>query len=101
MSEINENENNKTEETIELKVKVKKTKKDYNRKYYDNNREKIIKKACEKKQCNLCGKFIAHKTVVKHQTTNLCKKICLKNKYEKWLKDENENENENENEINI
>jgi len=86
MSEIEE-----VKEIKEIKeIKIKKTRKDYNKKYYEKNKEQIIKYICEKKECSLCGKNIARKTMKNHQKTNLCKKICLKNKYEKWLKDENE-----------
>ena len=67
-------------------IKPQKTKKDYNKTYYEKNRRKIINSACEKIQCDKCDKFITRKGIQCHQKTKLCKKLQLENKFEQFMK---------------
>lgn len=55
--------------------KEKKTKKEYNDKYYKKNREKIIKKMCVKINCEKCGRETTVKNLKSHMKTKLCNKL--------------------------
>ena len=47
--------------------------KEYNRKYYAEHKNDIIKKLCQKEACDLCGKIISHSNMKNHQQRSQCK----------------------------
>ena len=47
--------------------------KNYNKNYYQSNRDKILKKACEKITCEFCHRKVIFNNLLKHQKTELCK----------------------------
>ena len=47
--------------------------KNYNKNYYQSNRDKILKKACEKITCEFCHRKVISNNLLKHQKTELCK----------------------------
>ena len=47
--------------------------KNYNKTYYQSNRDKILKKACEKITCEFCQRKVISNNLLKHQKTDLCK----------------------------
>ena len=46
--------------------------KEYNQKYYSENKQKILLTLSEKKKCPLCDKYIAHQNLYKHQQRSYC-----------------------------
>lgn len=48
-------------------------KKDYNKTYYAENKEKILKQLLAKEECPLCGRSVNHQNVKKHQRSSLCR----------------------------
>lgn len=74
MSENNENnENNENKENNDLKdkntnfkSKEKEYVKNYNLRYYEQNKTKILKQLCEKKECQICNKLISKSNFSKH-----------------------------------
>ena len=49
------------------------SRKNYNKKYYAENKTKICAQLFEKEKCLLCDKFISHQNMKKHMTSKLCK----------------------------
>ena len=47
--------------------------KEYNKKYYELNKETIKAKLFTKVQCKLCDKMINHQNIKKHSESNYCK----------------------------
>ena len=46
-------------------------KKAYNKKYYDNNKEKIINHLKQKKQCELCNREFCIASISKHRKSRM------------------------------
>lgn len=69
--------------------KVKKTNTpEYNKNYYQNNKEKISAKLKAKKTCEYCGSLQSHQHMNRHQETKLCKTM-QKRKIERQLFEDN------------
>lgn len=47
--------------------------KNYNKSYYQTNRNKILQKACTKMTCEFCQRKVISNNLLKHQKTALCK----------------------------
>ena len=58
-----------------MSYKDKEKQKEYNKKYYGENKEKILSKVLEKKECPHCNRKINHQNMSKHIKT----KYCMKN----------------------
>ena len=57
----------------EVETKNKLTKKEYNKKYYEKNKEKIASKLYAKVTCEKCGRCVSHQNLTKHQKSSRCK----------------------------
>lgn len=57
---------------------------DYNKKYYENNKDRIKEMMAKKVQCEVCKKMISKCNLPKHQRSEKCQKV---NK----MKQDNEN----------
>lgn len=55
--------------------------KEYNSSYYINNKNKILDKAKEKKQCSLCGRVVINNNLNNHMRSKLCLNTQNKNKF--------------------
>ena len=62
--------------------------KEYNQNYYKTNKNAIIQKGCEKKECVFCHKLVSHNNMAKHQVTRLCE-----NRQQKLIKEALRKEN--------
>ena len=49
------------------------TQKEYNAKYYKENKEEILKKLMEQKECPFCCRTVSAQRLKAHQNTQLCK----------------------------
>jgi len=47
-------------------------KKGYNLKYYNKHKSKILEKAKEKKECDVCGKLCSQSNMSRHKKSKLC-----------------------------
>ena len=47
--------------------------KEYNKKYYSKNKERISAMLCNKETCPLCGRKVNHQSIPRHQESKLCK----------------------------
>ena len=47
---------------------------EYNKNYYNANKDKIAKYYAEKKECEVCGKSVARISYDRHKKTKLCSK---------------------------
>lgn len=50
---------------------------EYNRKYYEKNKEKILKKALTKIECEFCKRQVISNIYLKHTQLPICKKYQL------------------------
>ena len=64
-----------------MPVMTKEERKEYNKKYYNDNKKNIIEKACNKLKCELCNREITLNGYKRHTSTKLCKNTQEKNKY--------------------
>jgi hypothetical protein len=48
-------------------------KKEYNKKYYAENKGKIAEKLYAKEECPCCGRTVSHQNMIKHRKTSYCK----------------------------
>ena len=53
--------------------------KEYNKAYYTNNKDVILKKALKKVECQFCQKVVIYNNIYKHQQTKLCQRRQQKN----------------------
>jgi hypothetical protein len=53
--------------------------KQYNKQYYAENKERILCDLCTKVQCELCGRTVIKNNINKHYTTQLCMKTQERN----------------------
>lgn len=67
---------------------------DYNKKYYDMHKEKLLENAKSKKMCNCCDKIVSVSNWHKHKSSKIHKK-CEEIKLLKALNITKENENYN------
>jgi hypothetical protein len=58
-----------------MSYKDKEKQKEYNKKYYELNKTKILCQVLEKKECPYCNRKINHQNMSKHSKT----KYCIKN----------------------
>ena len=67
----------------------------YNKKYYNDNKENLLKKMATKETCDVCGKKVSHQNMlIKHKKSKRCvrateekNKLTLdKETYEKLMK---------------
>ncbi len=49
--------------------------KEYNKKYYAEKKDIILKKITAKEQCQYCLKEVSHQNLLKHYSSRTCKKI--------------------------
>ncbi len=75
---------------MKTKKRIIKTKSDYNRTYYEKNKDRIIQQGCKKVICDLCEKTLTINHIKDHKNGTQCKKRQQRNKYEKWLKTQEE-----------
>lgn len=55
--------------------------KEYNKQYYINNKQKIIEKATTKIACSLCGRVVINNNINNHMKSKLCLNTQNKNKF--------------------
>ncbi len=46
----------------------------YNQQYYQKNKEIILKKACEKVECQFCHRTVSQNNLQKHYTLPICER---------------------------
>lgn len=51
--------------------------KEYNKKYYQAHKEKILKSACEKVFCDKCGRSVIKNNIKTHQKSKICARYAL------------------------
>jgi hypothetical protein len=52
--------------------------KEYNKKYYADNKATICGKLTEKEACDICGKMVNHQHVNRHQKSKACLRKAVK-----------------------
>ena len=52
----------------------KKCRKQYSKKYYNDNKKELLSKMLVKEKCKYCDRNVAHQQMQKHQCTAYCKK---------------------------
>ena len=50
------------------------TRKNYNKFYYESNKEEILRKACEKIQCEFCHRIVIKNNLLSHYKSEICKR---------------------------
>ena len=84
-----ENENIEIVQVVDQPKKTKKTNStEYNKNYYQNNKDKINAKLKTKILCPYCDKLQTHQHMNRHQETKLCKSI-QKRKIERQIFEDN------------
>lgn len=68
----------------------KDSRKEYNKVYYELNRERILNLMCEKTTCQLCKKMVIKANLNRHQDTAICvrtqeRNIKLEQRLNKYL----------------
>lgn len=48
--------------------------KEYNKKYYAENKDKLLEKATAKVACECCGRTVNYNNIIKHQNSSICKR---------------------------
>ena len=52
---------------------TKEERKEYNKKYYEDNKTKMLEKMGKKEPCEICGKMLSHQNVLtKHKKSRQC-----------------------------
>ena len=46
----------------------------YNKFYYENNKEEILRKACEKIQCEFCHRTVIKNNILSHYRSEICRR---------------------------
>ena len=46
--------------------------KEYNKRYYETNKKKILDKACEKVTCEFCGRNVIRNNILSHYNLSIC-----------------------------
>ncbi len=72
------------------------SKQEYNKKYYERNREKILEQVKKIVVCDRCNKQIPYGKLARHQKTNRCQLIHKNNQQEQLLTQNKESEQFNE-----
>ena len=55
--------------------------KEYNKIYYQQNKELALKKACSRVSCPCCGRIITKNRLLNHLKTDLCRRTQLNENY--------------------
>ena len=55
--------------------------KEYNKSYYQTNKDKILTKLTSKVNCEFCNRQVSFANLQKHYVLPICKTTQLKNKY--------------------
>jgi ribosomal protein S27AE len=53
-------------------VDKKATQREYNRKYYQQNKKKILKQVLQKEECPHCKRMVNHQNMRRHQLSSRC-----------------------------
>ena len=65
--------NNKLKNKLEMLRKVKNH--ETSKQYYENHKNELIARGCEKVECDKCGKHVSRNNLQKHKNTKLCFKL--------------------------
>ena len=57
------------------------TRKNYNKQYYEKNKNKILEKLTSKVNCEFCNRQVSFANLQKHYVLPICKATQLKNNY--------------------
>ncbi len=57
------------------------TRKEYNKNYYQNNKDKILEKSTSKVNCEFCNRTVSFANLQKHYVLPICKTTQDKNTY--------------------
>ena len=55
--------------------------KQYNKNYYENNKNAILEKLTKKVNCQFCNRQVSSCNLNKHHTLSICQRTQYKNKY--------------------
>ncbi len=58
----------------EKNTQLKDKQKEYCKRYYESNKDKVIAQQSEKIECNICKSLISRNKINRHQQTDICKK---------------------------
>lgn len=58
--------------------------KEYRKKYYEDNKTKILSAILKPEKCIYCGRTVTHQNIIKHQKTTLCKKFRDSEKFKSF-----------------
>ena len=58
----------------EKNTQLKEKQKEYCKRYYESNKDKVIAQQSEKIECNICKSLISRNKINRHQQTDICKK---------------------------
>lgn len=47
---------------------------DYNKYYYESNKDEILRKACEKIQCEFCHRTVIKNNLLSHYKSDICRR---------------------------
>ena len=61
-------------ENIDNESQLKNKQKEYCKRYYESNKDKVIAQQSEKIECNICKSLITRNKMNRHQQTDICKK---------------------------
>ncbi len=59
----------------------KESRQNYNKNYYENNKDKILEKLKSKVNCEFCNRQVSFCNLNKHYTLPICERTQEKNKY--------------------
>ena len=59
----------------------KESRQNYNKQYYENNKNKILEKLTSKVNCEFCNRKVSYANLNKHYTLPICERTQSKNKY--------------------
>ena len=52
---------------------------EYNKVYYELNKERILNNMCEKTICQLCGRKVIRSNMIRHQDSTICSRTQERN----------------------
>ena len=52
---------------------------EYNKVYYELNKERILNNMCEKTLCQLCNRKVIRSNMIRHQDSNICSRTQERN----------------------
>ena len=65
-------------------LKDSENRKQYNKQYYEKNREALLQKGSKDEKCELCGRIVRYQNIQKHMKSNIC--ISRRDIYKEILK---------------